>query len=249
MPKFQPSSLAAQSARSKRSKPPDPAASRCVGADSSETVSTLTPAERASRPSDGVLSEVVARYAGLIVLVAGSVWDTVNNGRRPVAACEVPATGHRADDARRLATKAAIALVAAGVLYGTYRSVQVFSPRRRKPPAANRRSAAASPRREKTTSRPRSMAATPRRPSITRPTISNTCPMARAGNWTENCPPPDPPAFGALSFRRSVLPAGSGSTLAGGASRHFPAGSDRHGQLGDNWRVNLDDALMQSLNE
>ena len=62
-------------------------------------------------------------YAGLIALVAASVWDAVG-GRRAAAkaqVCEAPA-------ARRLATKALIGIVAGGALYGTYRSVQVFSP-------------------------------------------------------------------------------------------------------------------------
>jgi uncharacterized membrane protein len=62
-------------------------------------------------------------YAGLVALVAGSVWDAVNRRRAAATAeiCEVPA-------ARRLATKALVGLVAGGALYGTYKSVQMFSP-------------------------------------------------------------------------------------------------------------------------
>jgi len=62
-------------------------------------------------------------YAGLAGLVAGSVWDAVAGRRAAVAAqaCEAP-------QSRRLATRALIGLVAGGALYGTYKSVQVFSP-------------------------------------------------------------------------------------------------------------------------
>lgn len=62
-------------------------------------------------------------YAGLIALVAASVWDAVS-GRRAAAkapACEAPAR-------RRLATRAVMGVVAGGALYGTYKSVQLLSP-------------------------------------------------------------------------------------------------------------------------
>ncbi|BBP05397.1 hypothetical protein TPL01_31330 [Sulfuriferula plumbiphila] len=69
-------------------------------------------------------------YVGLTVLVAGSVWDAVN-GRRAAAcatACEAPAAKATTNDARRLATQAVMGLLAAGGLYGMYKSVEVFSP-------------------------------------------------------------------------------------------------------------------------
>jgi len=69
-------------------------------------------------------------YVGLTVLVAASVWDVVN-GRR-AAACatvrETPPEKRPANDATRLAIQAAIAVVAAGSLYGVYKSVQLYSP-------------------------------------------------------------------------------------------------------------------------
>ena len=69
-------------------------------------------------------------YVGLTVLVACSVWDTVNARRAEACAtaCEVPAVKAPANDARRLATQAVMGLLAAGGLYGMYKSVQVFSP-------------------------------------------------------------------------------------------------------------------------
>ena len=62
-------------------------------------------------------------YAGLAALVAGSVWDALA-GRRAAAtaqACDAPRS-------RRLATRALMGLAAGGVLYGTYKSVQLLSP-------------------------------------------------------------------------------------------------------------------------
>lgn len=69
-------------------------------------------------------------YVGLTVLVAGSVWDAVN-GRRAAAcatACEVPVAKATTNDARHLAIQAVMGLLAAGGLYGMYKSVEVFSP-------------------------------------------------------------------------------------------------------------------------
>jgi mercuric ion transport protein len=62
-------------------------------------------------------------YLGLIALVAASVWDAVNGRRAAVRAqvCQAPGS-------RRLATKALMGIVAGGALYGTYKSVQRFSP-------------------------------------------------------------------------------------------------------------------------
>lgn len=61
-------------------------------------------------------------YAGLAALVAGSVWDAVA-GRRVAPAIAARKTPR----GRRLATRAVMGLVAGGALYGTYKSVQVFS--------------------------------------------------------------------------------------------------------------------------
>lgn len=60
-------------------------------------------------------------YAGLIALVAASVWDAASGRRATAQVCEAPA-------ARRLATKALMGIVAGGALYGTYKSVQLLSP-------------------------------------------------------------------------------------------------------------------------
>lgn len=69
-------------------------------------------------------------YTGLTILIAGSVWDAVN-GQRAAAcatACEVPAVKSTTNDARRLAIQAVMGLLAAGGLYGMYKSVEIFSP-------------------------------------------------------------------------------------------------------------------------
>lgn len=69
-------------------------------------------------------------YVGLTVLIAGSVWDAVNGHRAAacVAAREMPAAKAPANDTKRLATQAVMGLLAAGGLYGMYKSVEVFSP-------------------------------------------------------------------------------------------------------------------------
>jgi mercuric ion transport protein len=70
-------------------------------------------------------------YAGLTVFVAASVWDVVHGRRRVAARATVVETRQEKQpksDAARLAIQAAIGLLAAGTLYGTYKSVQVFSP-------------------------------------------------------------------------------------------------------------------------
>lgn len=71
-------------------------------------------------------------YVGLGLLVAASVWDAVN-GRR-AAVCATPEQGAEeksSSDTRRVASQAAMGLLAAGTLYGIYKSVQVLSPRGR----------------------------------------------------------------------------------------------------------------------
>jgi mercuric ion transport protein len=68
-------------------------------------------------------------YVGLTVFVAASVWDFVN-GRRAAARTtvrETPQGKRPTSDAARLATRAVIGLLAAGALYGMYKSVQMFS--------------------------------------------------------------------------------------------------------------------------
>ena len=69
-------------------------------------------------------------YVGLTVFVAASVWDAVNGKRAAarVAVCEIPQEKQPANDATRLAIQAVIGLVAAGSLYGIYKSVQLYSP-------------------------------------------------------------------------------------------------------------------------
>jgi mercuric ion transport protein len=69
-------------------------------------------------------------YVGLTVLVTASVWDAVS-GRRAAARAtvfETPQEKHPFSDATGLATRAVIGLLAAGTLYGMYKSVQLFSP-------------------------------------------------------------------------------------------------------------------------
>ncbi|MEX1243790.1 MAG: MerC domain-containing protein [Thermoanaerobaculia bacterium] len=67
-------------------------------------------------------------YAGLAILVAGSVWDAVP-GRKPVAcACEVPSAKEKPDVGRRVAIGAALSVAAAAAFYGMYKSVAAFAP-------------------------------------------------------------------------------------------------------------------------
>lgn len=71
-------------------------------------------------------------YAGLGVLVAGSVWDFVN-GRRTAAcaadACETPEAKRPINAQRRAINGAALAVAASGVFYGLYKSVETFAPK------------------------------------------------------------------------------------------------------------------------
>lgn len=70
-------------------------------------------------------------YAGLGVLVAGSMWDFIN-GRRAAAcataACETAPPKHPIDAKRRAVNGAALA-VAAGAFYGMYKSVDLLAPK------------------------------------------------------------------------------------------------------------------------
>ena len=68
-------------------------------------------------------------YAGLVLLVGGSVWDMIN-GRR-AAACAVacaPESPEAPDARRRALSGAAIATATAGVFYGLYKSVDAVKP-------------------------------------------------------------------------------------------------------------------------
>lgn len=65
-------------------------------------------------------------YTGLGALVAASVWDFVN-GRR-AAACAIEEK-ERIDVKRRAVGGAALAVAAAGVFYGLYKSVDVLAPK------------------------------------------------------------------------------------------------------------------------
>lgn len=69
-------------------------------------------------------------YVGLMALVAASVWDAVNGRRKAEHAivCETSLEKQPANDATRLATRAVLGLLAAGGLYGVYKSVQGLSP-------------------------------------------------------------------------------------------------------------------------
>jgi len=72
-------------------------------------------------------------YVGLTIFVAASVWDAVNGRRAATRAIvrETPQEKQSASDARRLTRQAVIGLLAAGTLYGMYKSVQMFSPNAR----------------------------------------------------------------------------------------------------------------------
>ncbi len=74
-----------------------------------------------------------AVYVGLMVLVAGSIWDFVN-GRRVSAGdavCEVPVEKNRdapPNKQRRALTGAALSVAVAGAFYGMYKSVDILVP-------------------------------------------------------------------------------------------------------------------------
>jgi len=69
-------------------------------------------------------------YAGLGILVAGSLWDVINGRRAAVCAteaCEAPGDKDKiVDSGRRAATGAALSAGAAVAFYGMYKSVDVF---------------------------------------------------------------------------------------------------------------------------
>lgn len=68
-------------------------------------------------------------YAGLALLVSGSVWDLVNGRRK--AACETVCATEplkAPDIKRRAVTGAALSIAAAGAFYGLYKSVDIAKP-------------------------------------------------------------------------------------------------------------------------
>jgi len=71
-------------------------------------------------------------YAGVGVLVAGSIWGGVNARKAAACAtgpvCESPQTPEGIDTSKRLATGAALSIAAAATMYGMYKSVEAFSP-------------------------------------------------------------------------------------------------------------------------
>ncbi len=70
-------------------------------------------------------------YAGLGVLVAGSVWDALIGRKAEACATESvgesEAASQEVDPARRLVTGTAVSTAVAAALYGSYKSVQAFS--------------------------------------------------------------------------------------------------------------------------
>ncbi len=79
----------------------------------------------------GIFPQPWSVYVGLLVLVAGSIWDFANGRRKVAAVCEVPVAEDQ--DApqsiqRRVLTGAALTVAAAGAFYGMYKSVDILVP-------------------------------------------------------------------------------------------------------------------------
>ncbi len=79
----------------------------------------------------GIFPQPWSVYVGLLVLIAGSIWDFVDGRRKVAATREVPVA--EAQDApestqRRVLTGAALSIAAAGAFYGMYKSVDVLVP-------------------------------------------------------------------------------------------------------------------------
>lgn len=69
-----------------------------------------------------------AIYAGLALLVAGSIWDVIP-ARKPIAcACEAPAAKDKPRLGRRAVNGAALSVAAAAAFYGLYKSVAALAP-------------------------------------------------------------------------------------------------------------------------
>lgn len=71
-------------------------------------------------------------YAGLGVLVAGSIWGGLTARKAAAGAtgpvCETPDTAQGIDTSKRLTTGAALSIAVAAAMYGMYKSVEAFSP-------------------------------------------------------------------------------------------------------------------------
>jgi mercuric ion transport protein len=68
-------------------------------------------------------------YAGLALLVSGSIWDVINGRRAPSCNTACAAEPPKARDAaRRATTGAALSVAAAGAFYAMYKSVEVMAP-------------------------------------------------------------------------------------------------------------------------
>ena len=77
----------------------------------------------------GKYPHIWSLYAGLALLVSGSVWDVINSQRK--AACETvcaPEPPKAPDLKRRAVSGAAIAVAAAGAFYALYKSVEAVKP-------------------------------------------------------------------------------------------------------------------------
>lgn len=80
----------------------------------------------------------VSVYAGVGILMAGSIWDLVNSRRAPACAadvCEAPiappkeiAEKEKVDVKKRATTGAALSVAAAAAFYAMYKSVEAFAP-------------------------------------------------------------------------------------------------------------------------
>ena len=79
----------------------------------------------------GIFAQPWSVYVGLLVLVAGSIWDFANGRRKVAAVCEVPVAEDQLapeSSQRRLLTGAALTVAAAGAFYGMYKSVDILVP-------------------------------------------------------------------------------------------------------------------------
>jgi mercuric ion transport protein len=80
----------------------------------------------------GIFPHAFPVYGGIVLLVAGSIWDVVNGRRRAACAteaCEVPAANQREPRAaKRIATGAAMSVAAAAAFYGLYKGVNALKP-------------------------------------------------------------------------------------------------------------------------
>ncbi len=79
----------------------------------------------------GIYPQPWSVYVGLLVLVAGSIWDFANGRRKVAAVCEAPVAEDRGapeSTQRRVLTGAALTVAAAGAFYGMYKSIDILVP-------------------------------------------------------------------------------------------------------------------------